>query len=166
MIAAIDVHYKDDGSARAGAVVFNDFSDSEASRTYIKNILRVEDYVPGQFYRRELPCILAILDIIEEDIDTLIIDGYVDLGPKAGLGRYLWKALNGKIKIIGVAKKTFHGSDAIKVFRGASRQPLYITAAGMERTTAAGLIAGMHGKYRLPSLIRQADALSRYGKDA
>ncbi len=40
----------------------------------------VEEYIAGQFYRRELPCIMAILRIIEEKIHTVIIDGYVDLG--------------------------------------------------------------------------------------
>jgi len=161
MIAAIDVHYNDDASASAGAVVFSDYSDSTGYRTYVRNISRVEKYVPGQFYRRELPCIMAILGMIEEEIDTVIIDGYVDLGGRPGLGRHLWKALEGKKKIIGVAKKNFRGSNAVRVFRGKSRQPLYITAAGIEQTAAAGLIANMHGKFRLPAFLKQADSLCR-----
>jgi deoxyribonuclease V len=161
MIAAIDVHYKDDGSASAGTVVFADYSDLTEYRTYIKKITSVEDYIPGQFYRREMPCIMAILGMIEEKIDTVIIDGYVDVGGRPGLGRHLWKALEGKKKIIGVAKKHYRGSEAAKVFRGKSRQPLYVTAAGMEQPMAAGLIANMHGKFRLPTLLKQADSLSR-----
>jgi deoxyribonuclease V len=123
MIAAIDVHYLDDASAMAGAVVFSDFPDAKGFRTYIKVISVIEDYVPGCFFRRELPCILAILEIIEEEIDTVIIDGYVNLGDKPGLGLHLWEALGGRKKVIGVAKKYFRGSDAVNVFRGNSRRP-------------------------------------------
>jgi deoxyribonuclease V len=77
MIAAIDVHYLDDSTAVAGAVVFSDFSDPQGYRTYTTNISAVEDYIPGQFYKRELPCIMEILRVIGEDIETIIIDGYV-----------------------------------------------------------------------------------------
>jgi deoxyribonuclease V len=163
MIAAIDVHYKDDMSATAAAVVFSGFYDSKEYRTYIREISGVADYEPGQFYRRELPCIIAIIQLIEEKIDAVIIDGYVDLGVKPGLGRHLWKTLDCNIKVIGVAKKHFSGSDAILVFRGNSRQPLFVTAAGIDRTIAAGLISSMQGKYRLPTLLKKADSLSREG---
>lgn len=161
MIVAIDVHYFHDSTAIAGAVVFSDYSDSVGYRTYIKKISGTEDYIPGQFYKRELPCILEILGVIREDIETIIIDGYVDLGMEPGLGRHLWNALNCSKNVIGVAKKYFKESDAIKVFRGKSRQPLYITAAGLEPAIAADLIASMHGRFRLPTLIKQADSLSR-----
>ncbi len=164
MIAAIDVHYRNDVSASAGAVVFADYSDTKSYRKYYINDIPVTaGYVPGQFYIRELPCIMAILGIIEEEIDTVIIDGYVDLGSGPGLGRHLWEALDARKKIIGVAKKSFRGSDAFRVFRGKSRQPLYITAAGMKQSAAADLIACMHGTFRIPALIREADMISRFG---
>jgi deoxyribonuclease V len=164
MIAAVDAHYRDDESATAGSVVFSSFSDSKAYRTYLRDIPKVESYVPGEFYKRELPCLITVLGMIEEEIDTVIIDGYVDLGEKPGLGRYLWRALDCKKGVIGVAKKYFRGSDAIKVFRGNSRQPLYVTSVGIEQTTAADIITSMHGKFRLPTLLKQTDSLSRSGK--
>jgi len=74
---------------------------------------------------------------------------------------HLWKSLNGKVKIIGVAKQCYQGSNAVKLIRQRSRRPLYITSAGMEPDMAAGLISAMHGNYRLPTLLRQADSLSR-----
>jgi deoxyribonuclease V len=164
MIAAIDVHYEDDSSATVGAVIFKDFSDSEAYRTYTKKIPKVRDYVSGQFYKRELPCIMAILGMIEEEVNTIIIDGYVELGDRPGLGKHLWKALEGRKTIIGVAKSHFLGAKAIQLHRGKSRLPLYITAAGMDPSHAAGMVAQMHGKDRLPVLLKQADTLSRRGK--
>jgi deoxyinosine 3'endonuclease (endonuclease V) len=68
MIAAVDVHYKDDGAASAGAVVFADYSDSTGYRTYIRKIARIEDYIPGQFSKREMPGIMTTLGIIEKEI--------------------------------------------------------------------------------------------------
>jgi len=164
VIAAVDVHYMNNNSALAGAIVFADYTDIKGFRSYTKYISRVDDYVPGQFYKRELPCIMAILEIIEEEIDTVIIDGYVDLGVIPGLGKHLWNALGGKKKVIGVAKKYFHGSEAFKLIRHGSRRPLYITAAGIEPHTAVNFISGMHGKYRLPTLLKLADSLSKSGK--
>ena len=120
MIAAVDVHYRNDGTAMAGAVVFSGFADSAAYRTYTLSISVVENYVPGQFYRRELPCILAILKTIEEEIDTMIVDGYVNLGKNPGLGQHLYNTLDGKKKVIGLAKKHFWGSDPLKVLSGAA----------------------------------------------
>ena len=161
MIAAIDVHYKNDESAKAAAVVFSDFSDNEAYRTYLSSILKVKAYMPGQFYKRELPCILSILGVIEEKIDTVIIDGYVDLDRRPGLGRHLWEVLEGRKSIIGVAKKHFRGSEAVKIYRGESRLPLFITSAGIETVKAAGLIEQMHGNSRIPALLKLADYISR-----
>jgi deoxyribonuclease V len=161
MIAAIDVQYSENGSATAGAVVFGDYYDSEAYQIYRCCLPRTEPYVPGQFYKRELPCIVAILGMINEDLDTLIIDGYVDLGEKPGLGRHLWKALDCNKKVIGVAKTSYLRSDAIEVFRGKSVQPLYITSAGIEPSQAAVLIKNMHGKNRIPTLLKLADSLCR-----
>jgi deoxyribonuclease V len=161
MIAAIDVQYDENGSATAAAVVFVDYSDSKVHQIYTCHIPGTEDYVPGQFYKRELPCIIAVLVMMKEDIDTIIVDGYVDLGEKPGLGRHLCEALDCNKKIIGVAKTSYRGSDAVKVFRGKSRQPLYITSAGIEPSVAAGLIKNMHGKNRIPTLLKLADSLCR-----
>jgi len=73
MIAAIDVYYPDDGSAVAGTVIFKDYTDSREYRKYTCHIPKTEAYIPGEFYKRELPCIMAALEMIIEDIDTVII---------------------------------------------------------------------------------------------
>jgi len=161
MIAAVDVHYKDDGSATAAAVIFCDFTDFQPRETYLALISKTEAYLPGKFYKREMPCLMAVLGKIREDINTVIIDGYVDLGEKPGLGRYLWRALGCRKNIIGVAKKYFRGTDAAKIVRGDSKQPLYVTSAGFELQEAAGLIKNMHGMNRIPTFLKLADAACR-----
>ena len=58
MIAAFDVHYFGNGRASATAVLFRTYGDSEATSEWVEPIGRVQPYVPGQFYKRELSCIL------------------------------------------------------------------------------------------------------------
>jgi len=163
VISAVDGYYNDNSCAVAVAVVFSSFSDKEPYAVYIKKITAVAEYISGEFYKRELPCILAVLGGIKEGIDTVIIDGYVDPGNKPGLGRRLWEAMAGKITVIGVAKNYFHGTDAIKIFRKGSRRPLYVTSAGIDAVVAGDMIKNMYGKYRMPDLLKIADTISRTG---
>ncbi len=161
MIAAIDVDYRDNGSAQAAAVVFEHFSDTAPYSTYITDIPQVEAYVPGQFFRRELPCIIAVFEVIREAVSTIVIDGYVMLGESPGLGFCLWQQLKQEKAVIGVAKSPYMHSNAVTVIRGSSKNPLYVTSAGMEPAIAAGRIRRMQGKYRIPTLLKHVDSLSK-----
>ena len=118
----------------------------------------------GAFYKRELPCILAVLQAAATPVEVVVIDGYVWLSEdrKPGLGARLFEALGGATVVVGVAKTGFAGSAfAETVLRGDSEKPLYVTAAGVDATVAAGWIRGMHGEYRLPTLLRKVDRLCR-----
>lgn len=162
MIAAMDVCYNEtEETARAAAVLFLTFTDEKAVAEYITTIHQSNPYIPGQFFRRELPCLLKILSETKEPIDTLIIDGYVQLNEKPGLGMYLWNALDHKVTIIGVAKSKFRDVQAVEVFRANSTRPLYVTAIGMKPETAARFISRMAGNYRIPTLLKRADQLSK-----
>ena len=119
-------------------------------------------YVPGSFYKRELPCILALLDKLKQIPVEMIIDGYVWLGARSGLGQHLFEALGCRIPVIGVAKSAFPGAAAEKIYRGTSRRPLYITAAGVPIGIAAGNISRMHGPHRIPNLLKQVDQISKH----
>ena len=163
MIAAFDVSYSGDGSAQAAAVVFINFTDATPQRVYRKKIAKVAEYVPGSFYRRELPCILALLAEIEERIDVIIVDGYVTLGDRPGLGQHLSDSIDPDIAVIGVAKKYFAGSRPAKALRGRSKKPLFVTSYGLEIDKARELVESMHGKYRIPTLLKMVDRLSKEG---
>ncbi|MGR8979205.1 MAG: endonuclease V [Gammaproteobacteria bacterium] len=163
MIAAFDVHYPEDGGALAAAVVFENFSDRSPCSIYRKRIASVEDYIPGSFYRRELPCILSLLAEIRETIHTVIIDGYVRIGSRPGLGEHLRNSVDFNLQVIGVAKSRFEGSRAEEVLRGNSRRPLYVTSLGFDAKQAADLVLSMHGKNRIPTLLKAVDKMSRAG---
>ncbi|MDA0167933.1 hypothetical protein OJ998_02455 [Solirubrobacter taibaiensis] len=65
---------------------------------------------------------------------------------------------------MGVAKSAFRSAThAIPVLRGRSTRPLYVTAAGLEASTAAALVREMAGTYRLPDALRRVDQLTRPG---
>lgn len=162
MLASLDVSYRGD-SALAAAVLFRSWIDTQPARELTIHIQPVAPYVPGEFYRRELPCLLAVLAQIEEPLETVVIDGYVWLSAegKPGLGAHLYKALGHKMAVIGVAKTVFCGAPAIAVQRGRALRPLYVSAAGISAETAAEHIHNMHGVYRIPTLLKRADELCR-----
>jgi deoxyribonuclease V len=163
LILAVDVQYDKTGGIVAG-VAFKDWGDSNESDSYLSDVENVGDYIPGQFYKRELPCILRLLSEYHLKPDCIVIDGYVYLDghAKPGLGKHLYDALHGNIKVIGVAKKPFTGIDEeCKLFRGSSNKALFITCIGMELSAAKAYIKAMHGAHRIPTILKKVDQLCR-----
>jgi deoxyribonuclease V len=163
MIACVDVDYRV-SQAVAACVLFRSWSDAVSADEKIALITEVDPYVPGHFYRRELPCLLAVLAQVCDPIDVIVIDGYVWLRDEQapGLGARLYQALSRSIPVIGVAKNCFRGVvAAAAVRRGTSQQPLYVTAVGMDLKLAAKHIQSMHGKHRIPTLLKRVDRLCR-----
>jgi len=163
MFICIDTHYFATRALVAG-VVFKDIESGVIEKEYVRETGMAEEYRPGHFYKRELPGILELLKEIDCDIHTIIIDGFVwlssDMVPV--LGAHLFNALKGKIPSIGVAKSPYKDvAMAVKVFRGRSTKPLYVTAVGMETAQAVRFIEKMHGRHRLPTLLKHVDTLSR-----
>jgi deoxyribonuclease V len=165
MIACVDVDYRDEG-ALAACVLFRDWGDERPAGERVEHVAEVEPYQPGQFYRRELPCLLAVLRRVSEPLDAVVVDGYVWLGTedRPGLGAHLHRALGGTVPVVGVAKNPFAGAVlARKVRRGDGQRPLFVTAAGTDADRAADCVRAMHGPYRIPTLLKRVDTLCRTG---
>jgi deoxyribonuclease V len=162
--ACVDVDYRGD-DAEAACVLFRDWADAAPAGEHVRLLRGIEPYVPGQFYRRELPCLLAVLADVAEPLELVIVDGYVWLADETrpGLGAHLYEALGRRVPVVGVAKTCFHSARlAVPVVRGESaKRPLFVTAAGMDVREAAQCIERMHGPHRLPTMLRRADALCR-----
>lgn len=161
MIIAIDVHYRE-GIAKTVSIEFEDWNASEPTNIHVVEIPETADYVPGQFYKRELPCILEILKRSDlSKVDCIIVDGYVFLDDleKKGLGSYLFETLAGQIPIVGVAKRSFHAIDklVVPIKRGQSNNPLFITSQGVDLKEMATKIKVMHGDFRIPTLLKILD---------
>lgn len=163
MILAVDVQYSGNNAIVAG-VVFENWQDEKAQKECVSMIDGVAGYEPGKFFRRELPCILKLIAEHHLKPECIVVDGFVFLDgfSRAGLGKHLYDALNGEVSVVGVAKKRFKDIDSqFEVYRGDSRRPLYVTAVGIGIKQAKRNVHAMHGKNRLPALIKRADQICR-----
>jgi len=161
---AIDVYYRDD-HAKVVGLLFREWTDDVPLDIKSVTVDAVSPYEPGNFYKRELPCILALLALFDTaTIDTLVVDGYVYLDDrgKPGLGAHLYKALDQKIAVVGVAKTSFHGNarHVVTVTRQ-SKNPLFVSAIGTRVEFASENVLRMHGPYRMPTLLKILDQETR-----
>jgi deoxyribonuclease V len=162
-IFATDVGYSGEYALAAG-VMFDRWQDFTPTNQLKITIYDIAEYEPGSFYKRELPCLLKLLDELNSLPEYIIVDGYVYLDgiQQAGLGKHLYDAIEGKSIVIGVAKTRFKDiSDEFEVFRSNSQRPLYVTAIGISNEAAKSLIEKMHGQYRIPTMLKIVDRLSK-----
>lgn len=161
MICCVDVDYQPAGvtSACAG---FDAWTDPIAAIEIVMRSSRpAAEYRSGEFYVRELPFLLALLERMPP-VDVVVVDGYVWLGPDhPGLGKHLHDALAAPTAIVGVAKTRYAGAESVDVVRGDSDKPLFVTAVGIDPRVAAEHVRAMHGEFRIPTLLRRVDALAR-----
>ncbi|MCX7590233.1 MAG: endonuclease V [Kiritimatiellae bacterium] len=164
MIACVDVYYRGDAGV-AACVVIREWQDREAVEEKVCTLPVHEPYASGEFFRRELSPLLFILAALKLRPHFVVIDGYVwlDSRGRPGLGAHLHRALGGTCAVIGVAKRRFGDAEfAVPLLRGYSHRALYVTSAGIEPQIAASYIAAMHGKYRIPTMLRRVDHLCRH----
>ena len=161
-IVALDTAYFSEFALTAG-VLFPAWSAAQPADTFRIRSKIESDYISGQFYKRELPCIVRFLDQAPWRPDLIIIDGYVTLaGDRMGLGMHLYEAVDKRIPIIGVAKHSFKNHEtAMPILRGKSKRPLFITAVGICLKEAAKNIQAMSGPGRIPNLLKIVDNLSK-----
>ncbi len=161
-VGAVDVHYDGRGQARAALVVCPELTFSTVVCEHTADIAHPAPYEPGALYKRELPCIRAVL-ALGPRLGLLIVDGYTTLDPQGrpGLGAHAADALG--IPVMGIAKTPFRGgTHAVEVIRGTSTRPLYVTTAGQIAADVAAKIVGkMAGPSRIPVALARVDNLAR-----
>jgi exodeoxyribonuclease-5/deoxyribonuclease V len=165
LILAFDTYYSED-KAKTVCIAFESWENENNFKIYHETIEDVDNYISGEFYKRELPCILSLLTIVGLDnIELIIVDGFVflDDNNKFGLGAYLYQKLNKKIPVIGVAKRDFAtiNKNRKEVTRGKSENPLFVTSIGIDLDIASKKIKDMEGNYRMPTLLKKLDQLTR-----
>lgn len=163
LILIVDVDYRADG-AKVSGVVTDSFTSNKCA-VFSTMVTDVAEYEPGAFYKREMPCIVSLLYATQHlRFKYLVIDGYVTLGEDQhfGLGGHLYQHLFGIMPVIGVAKTYFHGTPASQeVYRPGSSKALYVTAMGMDLDEAKKAVGQMHGKFRIPTLLKLVDSECR-----
>ena len=111
--------------------MFENFSDEKPLEIISKVVDGVAPYESGSFYKRELPCIVSLLqDLDARDISLIMIDGFVYLDEEGryGLGGHLYERFECGVQIVGVAKSPFKGSCKLvrEICRGRSKRPLLL----------------------------------------
>jgi deoxyribonuclease V len=165
MKLAACVHYHGDG-ALAAAVAFDEWDAPEASRTFTSHVAHVEKPARGKPDLRELPCLLQLLQEHTLKPDVILIDGpvHLDAAETPGLGRSLYDALGGRTAIIGVSTRSMPGMPAqFEVFREEEARPLIVTCVGIDLGAAKVRVRTMHGKRRIPTLLKLAARIARSG---
>lgn len=165
----LDVHYRESDqtnhtTATVAGVRFLGIEHAHILSEHTIDLNDVAPYESGQFYKREMPCLLALINQINEPFDVIIIDGYVflDGANKAGLGKYLYDNLADKKPIIGIAKNHFCDiPESCAVWRGISKHPLYVTSIGIDITKSKEMVSKMDGDHRMPKMITYVDKLGR-----
>ena len=163
MILAIDVQYNETNAVVAG-VAFDMVNSTMIKDEYLSIVQSVGEYVPGQFYLRELPCIAKLLEEHNLTPKLIIVDGYawLDANQKPGLGKRLYDHLGGTIPVIGVAKNPYKDApQSFELLRGESKKPLHVSSEGISLELAKDMILSMSGKFRIPTLLKRADQLCR-----
>lgn len=181
MKLAVDVYYfENNKDYRVSGVLFEEWSSSDPKQTSAITHFSSKElspYIPGNFKDRELPCIMKLFE--EEfdlkNIDTIIIDGYALLGKEGHCINTLGVALHqelrnlgyDQINIIGVAKTKYHDKSlmeyCIPIFRGSAINPIYVSSIGINSKEAASNIKSMHGKNKIPELLKLVDRVSKVG---
>ena len=110
----MDVDYGDDHAIAAG-ILFKDWQSDVVELQKTVRVDEVAEYQSGKFYKRELPCLIHLIDSLPKFPDLLLVDSYVYLGckEKPGLGAYLYNHYEGKAPVIGVAKNNFKSESQI-----------------------------------------------------
>ena len=179
---ATDTYYYKDRAKTVG-IIFNSWEDSEPAEI-IHSWLSADKYgpyIPGEFYKRELPCIINLFkehNIDLKEFDTIILDGLARLPGSSteGLGAHLedkiqelWPDLDfyDRPSIMGIAKTKFgdveNDPGTSVVHRGTAKTPLYVNTTWhlMSSADAAENLKKMHGDNRIPTLLKLLDRATK-----
>ncbi|MCK9217947.1 MAG: endonuclease V [Firmicutes bacterium] len=163
MLLALDVYYRKTYAVAVG-VIF-DWFDDKSQKIIIEYIDEVDEYIPGEFYKRELPCIMRVIKQVNiGELEAIIVDGHIYVEKDTyGLGGKLYEQLNQQLPIVGVAKNSFlKNKDTVKeIYRGVSKKPLYVSTVGIDSNTICEKIAKMKGNYRIPILLKELDSITK-----
>lgn len=174
MILIIDGDYNEKvNTGHMVGVLIEEFESSEISGFITADVENIDKYESGAFYKRELKGIESLLNklnispgVFPYSIDCIVIDGYASFGDNShkALGEYVNEKYY--IPVIGVAKNknSICKIENTEIYRGKSKNPLFITCAGCGHSNAKSCIKKMHGNNRLPYAIKLADSLARKNK--
>ena len=168
MKLVMDVHLQGD-TALVAAVAFDDWAAFEGTKNYSLRIDHVEKPVKGELDLRELPWLLQLINVNGLQPEVIVFDGFVHLDAQEtpGLGRRLHDTLGGRTAVIGVSKTGFKDTpEQFEIYREEETAALVITCVGIDLGAAKARVRMMHGRKRLPTLLKLAARIAKGSVDA
>ena len=170
MKLVMDAHLQGD-TAIVAAVAFDDWAAGEGTRNYSLHIAHVEKPAKGELDLRALPWFVQLLEANRLQPEAIVFDGFVHLDTQdtPGLGLRLHDTLGGRVPVIGVSKSLFKGADTPDqycIFREDETPPLVITSAGIDLGAAKARVRMMHGRKRMPTLMKLAARIAKGSVEA
>lgn len=150
--------------ATVAAATCDDWDAAEATKTYVLRITPVDPPVRGPLDLRALPGVMQLLREHRLAPEIVMLDGFVhlDAHETPGLGQHLHQALGGQVPVIGVSRKGLPGLTAqYEVLREDEAPPLWVTCAGLDLGAAKARLRAMHGRKRLPTLLKLVARLAK-----
>jgi len=148
----------------AAAVEFEEWDAPEAARTHVSRLALSEKPAPDALALLQVQCLLQLLQAHALAPTVIVIDGLVHLDAQdtPGLGRHLYEALGGRAAVIGVSKATMaHMPAQFQVTREDEAAPVTVTCVGIDIGAAKARVRAMHGKRRVPTLLKLAARVAR-----
>ena len=107
-VAGFDVGFEDDGKTTRAAAVLLDADTLQPLETQLVRMPTRMPYIPGLLSFRELPALLAVLELLSSPPDLAFIDGHGVAHPRRlGIAAHFGVATG--LPAIGVAKKILVG---------------------------------------------------------
>lgn len=160
----VTVHFEGT-QATVAAAACDDWDAAEATKTYVSRIAPVDKPERGQLDLRGLPCVLQLLREHRLAPEIVMLDGFVhlDAAETPGLGQHLHQAFGGQVPVIGVSRKGLPGLTAqYEVLREDEAPPLWVTCAGLDLGAAKARVRAMHGRKRVPTLLKLVARLAKH----
>jgi deoxyribonuclease V len=165
MKLVVGVHKLDDG-AIVCAVAFDEWDAAEASRTFTSRVAPVDPPVRSPRGAAELAGVLQLLREHALEPELIVIDGpvYLDAAETPAWGRQLFDALGGRSAVVGISTRAMPSLPAqFEVWRDEEARPLIVTCIGIDLGAAKVRVRTMHGRRRVPTLMKLAARLARGG---
>lgn len=164
MAVKLAVGFEVDGErAAAAGVVFDDWGAREPERSVATRLDGLPKPPRGEPDLRAVTAVLHLLRDHALQPDVIVLDGpvHLDADDKAGVGRHLHDALGGRVAVIGVAKSARPPLPAqFEVHREEEAPPVLVTCAGIDLGAAKARVRTMHGRKRVPTLLKLAARLA------
>jgi deoxyribonuclease V len=183
MKLAVAVHH-DPAGTRAAAFAFDAWEAAEPERTYVTQLstagLAAEPAAAEPAVKpatkpptttaaelkeaRALACLLQLLREHALAPEVIVFDGsvHLDAAGTPGPGHHLHAALGGACAVIGASKATRPVMPAqFEVHREDEARPLTVTCVGIDLGAAKARLRAMHGKRRVPTLLKRVARLAK-----